>query len=149
MVCSQRRKPAATLALAWGSVSAIWLPSDVLVNNAGAFPGGPTDQVGEDGSLTAQQNNGLQFPVLSDVGNALASQLGILLPARTPELRAAQEKLGTDLHAVNADGTENLPMPTVVLMDAQNTIRWIDIHPDHTARTEVADILTGADSALS
>jgi peroxiredoxin len=101
-----------------------------------------------DGSLTAQQNNDLQFPVLSDVGNALASQLGILLPARTPQLRAAQEKLGTDLHAVNADGTENLPMPTVVLVDAQNKIRWIDIHPDYTTRTEVADILTAADSAL-
>jgi peroxiredoxin len=101
-----------------------------------------------DGSLTAQQNNDLRFPVLSDVGNVLAGQLGILLPARTPELRAAQEKLGTDLHAVNADGTENLPMPTVVLVDAQNKIRWIDIHADYTTRTEVADILTAADSAL-
>jgi peroxiredoxin len=103
-----------------------------------------------DGSLTAQETNDLQFPVLSDPGNALARQLGILLPARTPDLRAAQEKLGTDLHAVNADGTENLPMPTVVLIDAESRIRWIDIHPDYTTRTEVSDILAAADSlALS
>jgi peroxiredoxin len=101
-----------------------------------------------DGSLTAQETHGLQFPVLTDAGNALARQLGILLPARTPELRAAQEKLGTDLHAVNADGTENLPMPTVALVDAEHRIRWIDIHPDYTTRTEVADILAAADSAL-
>lgn len=101
-----------------------------------------------DGSLTAQETNGLQFPVLTDAGNALASQLGILLPPRTLELRAAQEKLGTDLHAVNADGTENLPMPTVILIDAEHTIRWIDIHPDYTTRTEVADILAAADSAF-
>lgn len=102
-----------------------------------------------DGSLTAQEKNDLQFPVLSDAGNALASQLGILLPARTRELRAAQEKLGTDLHAVNADGTENLPMPTVVLIDAEMTIRWIDIHPDYTTRTEVTDILAAADTVFS
>ena len=100
-----------------------------------------------DGSLTARETNDLQFPVLSDVGNTLASQLGIVLPARTQELRAAQEELGTDLHAVNADGTENLPMPTVVLIDAQNSMRWIDIHPDYTTRTEVADILAAVDSA--
>ena len=102
-----------------------------------------------DGSLTAQEKNDLQFPVLSDAGNALASQLGILLPARTRELRAAQEKLGTDLYAVNADGTENLPMPTVVLIDAERTIRWIDIHPDYTTRTEVTDILAAADTVFS
>jgi peroxiredoxin len=101
-----------------------------------------------DGSLSAQERNDLPFPVLSDPGNVLAGQLGILLPARTDELRIAQEKLGTDLHEVNADGTENLPMPTVVLVDAEHQIRWIDIHPDYTTRTEVADILAGADSSL-
>jgi peroxiredoxin len=102
-----------------------------------------------DGSLTAQEKNDLRFPVLTDAGNALARQLGILLPPRTQELRAAQETLGTDLPAINADGTENLPMPTVVLVDAEGRIRWIDIHPDYTTRTEVADILAAADSALS
>jgi alkyl hydroperoxide reductase subunit AhpC len=90
-----------------------------------------------DGSLTTQEKNDLRFPFLSDAGNALASQLGILLSARTPELRDAQEKLGTDLHDVNADGTEKLPMPTVVLIDAESTMRWIDIHPGlhHTHRS--------------
>ena len=94
-----------------------------------------------DGSLSTQQKHGLPFPVLSDPGNALARELGILLPARTREIRAAQEKIGTDLLTVNADGTENLPMPTVALLDAEHQLRWIDIHPDYTTRTEVADIL--------
>lgn len=102
-----------------------------------------------DGSLTAQEKNDLRFPVLTDAGNALARQLGILLPPRTQELRVAQETLGADLPAINADGTENLPMPTVVLVDAEGRIRWIDIHPDYTTRTEVADILAAADSALN
>ena len=101
-----------------------------------------------DGSLSTQQKNELPFPVLSDPGNALAGELGILLPARTKEIRAAQEKIGTDLLTVNADGTENLPMPTVALIDAEHQLRWIDIHPDYTTRTEVNDILAAVTTAL-
>ena len=40
-------------------------------------------------------------------------------------------------------------MPTVVLIDAEMTIRWIDIHPDYTTRTEVTDILAAADTVFS
>ena len=32
-------------------------------------------------------------------------------------------------------------MPTVALLDAEHQLRWIDIHPDYTTRTELADIL--------
>jgi alkyl hydroperoxide reductase subunit AhpC len=101
-----------------------------------------------DGSLSTQQKNELPFSVLSDPGNALAADLGILLPARTKEIRAAQEEIGTDLLTVNADGTQNLPMPTVALLDAGHQLRWIDVHPDYTTRTEVADILTAVTTAL-
>jgi hypothetical protein len=101
-----------------------------------------------DGSLSTQQKNELPFPVLSDPRNALAAELGILLPARTNEIRTAQENIGTDLLTVNADGTENLPMPTVAALNAEHQLRWIDIHPDYTTRTEVADILTTVSTAL-
>jgi hypothetical protein len=41
---------------------------------------------------------------------------------------------------MNADGTVVLPMPTVVIADAGHVVRWIDVHPDYSTRTE-----TGAD----
>jgi hypothetical protein len=41
----------------------------------------------------------------------------------------------------NADGTTALPMPTVVVADAGGVIRWIDVHPDYTTRTEPDRIL--------
>ena len=41
----------------------------------------------------------------------------------------------------NADGTHGVPMPTVVIVDGTGIIRWIDVHPDYTTRTEVADII--------
>lgn len=93
-----------------------------------------------DGSLSMQEKNELSFTVLSDPGNQVAVGLGVLT-APTENARAAQRVLGLDLSAANADGTYGVPMPTVVLVDAAGTIRWIDVHPDYTTRTEVAEIV--------
>jgi peroxiredoxin len=101
-----------------------------------------------DGSLSMQEKHDLAFPVLSDAGNALASQLGILSLPAGEDVRAAQGQLGLDVTTVNADGSDTLPMPTVLFLDADNEIGWIDVRPDYTARIEVADILAGVDSAL-
>jgi hypothetical protein len=32
-------------------------------------------------------------------------------------------------------------MPTVVIADAAGVIRWIDVHPDYTTRTEPGQVL--------
>jgi peroxiredoxin len=98
-----------------------------------------------DGSLSMQEKNALGFPVLSDPGNTLAGQMGVLT-APSPEARAAQLELGLDLEAVNADGTTSLPMPTVVILDADLTVRWIDVHPDYTTRSEPDAILAALDA---
>lgn len=97
-----------------------------------------------DGSLTMQQKHELAFPVLSDAGNVLAGVLGILT-APNAEAREAQAKLGLDLTTENADGTHTLPMPTVAVTDADHILRWIDIHPDYTTRSEPATILAALD----
>ncbi|HWN31722.1 MAG TPA: AhpC/TSA family protein, partial [Pseudonocardia sp.] len=60
--------------------------------------------------------------------------------------RGAQATLGIDVSAANSDGTATLPMPTVVLVDAAGTIRWIDVHPNYTTRTEPAEILAALDA---
>jgi peroxiredoxin len=93
-----------------------------------------------DGSLSTQQTKELTFTVLSDPGNQIAGQLGILT-APSDGTRAAQLQLGLDLTTVNADGTTALPMPTVIIADAAGVIRWIDVHPDYTTRTEPDQIL--------
>jgi peroxiredoxin len=101
-----------------------------------------------DESLSLKQKHELAFPVLSDPGNALARRLGVLADVRSAEVRAAQEQLGLDLPSTNADGTEAIPMPTVVIADAARTIRWIDVRPDYTERTEPSVILAALDSIL-
>jgi peroxiredoxin len=93
-----------------------------------------------DGSLSTKESKELTFTVLSDPGNQIAGQLGILT-APSDGARAAQLELGLDLTQVNADGTTALPMPTVVIADADGVIRWIDVHPDYTTGTETSHIL--------
>jgi peroxiredoxin len=93
-----------------------------------------------DGSLSMQEKNGLTFTVLSDPGNQVAAGLGVLT-APTDDARAAQRVLGLELSEANADGTHGVPMPTVALVDRTGIIRWIDVHPNYSTRTEVADIL--------
>jgi peroxiredoxin len=97
-----------------------------------------------DGSLTMQQKNNLAFTVVSDPGNTIAGRLGILTRP-SPEARAAQLQLGLDLTAVNADGTDTVPMPATAILDASRTVRWIDVHPDYTTRTEPRQVIDALD----
>ncbi|WP_156485674.1 peroxiredoxin-like family protein [Tsukamurella pseudospumae] len=98
-----------------------------------------------DGSLSAAEKNELTFAVLSDPGLAIADALGIVT-APSDDARAAQLELGLDVTAANADGTTRLPYPTVLVVDAGGTIRWIDVHPDYTTRTEPSAILEVVDA---
>jgi peroxiredoxin len=93
-----------------------------------------------DGSLTIHEAHNLRYAVLSDPGNQIASQLGVLTAPSDATL-SAQAELGLDLAQVNADGTPGLPMPTVVLVDAAGDIAWLDVQPNYAARTEPDAIL--------
>ena len=93
-----------------------------------------------DGSLSTKELKELTFTVLSDPGNQIAGQLGILT-APSDGTRAAQLQLGLDLTQVNADGTTGLPMPTVVIADEDGVIRWIDVRLDYTTRAEPGQVL--------
>lgn len=98
-----------------------------------------------DGSLSMQEQHALTYAVLSDPGNQIAGRLGILT-APGAAVRAAQVSLGLDVAAGNADGTAAIPMPTVALVDAAGTLRWLDVHPDYTTRSEPDAILAALDA---
>jgi peroxiredoxin len=93
-----------------------------------------------DGSLSTTEKAELEFTVLSDPAGRVARSLGIVF-AQSDEVLAAQRKLGLDLAQVNAENSTDLPHPTVLIVDQDRTARFVDIHPDFTERTEVADVL--------
>jgi peroxiredoxin len=101
-----------------------------------------------DGSLDTTEKNNLTFTVLSDPANQVATAAGILT-APSAEARAAQLELGLDLAAINADGTTGLPMPTTIILDAGHVVRWIDVHPDYTTRSEPDQVLAALDALAS
>ena len=39
-----------------------------------------------------------------------------------------------------------LPMPTVLILAPDLTVRWVDVHPDYTTRSEPAEILAALDA---
>jgi peroxiredoxin len=94
-----------------------------------------------DQSLSTTEKAGLAFTVLSDPGSRVARSVGIAFQ-QADEVLAAQRQLGLDLAQVNAEGSTQLPRPTVLIIDQNRTVRFVDVQPDYTARTEVADILT-------
>lgn len=100
-----------------------------------------------DESLSTADKAALTFTVLSDPGNRLAERIGISFQ-QAEEVLAAQRQLGLDLTQVNAEGATRLPRPTVLIVDRDGVVQFIDVQPDYTARTEVADIISAL-TALS
>ena len=97
-----------------------------------------------DESLTTAEKHGLQFAVLSDAGASVARQLGIAFePAQ--DVLEAQRTLGLDIRDGNADGSPELPMPTVLIVDSDRAVRFVDVQADYTSRTEVSEILGALD----
>ncbi len=93
-----------------------------------------------DQSLSTAEKAGLDFTVLSDPASRVAQQVGIVFQ-QADDVLDAQRKLGLDLAQVNAEGSTMLPRPTVLIVDPDRTVRFVDVQPDYTARTEVVDIL--------
>lgn len=97
-----------------------------------------------DQSLSTAEKAELEFAVLSDPGSRLAQHIGIAFQ-QADEVLAAQRQLGLDLAQVNAEGATHLPWPTVLVVDQERTVRFVDVQPDYTARAEVADIVAALD----
>ncbi|WP_409495279.1 peroxiredoxin-like family protein [Amycolatopsis sp. cmx-11-12] len=82
----------------------------------------------------------LEFTVLSDVGNELGRALGITFRL-APETKPAFDTLIGDVEKINGEPEWELPYPTVLVVDRDGVIRYIDVHPDYTTRTDPADVL--------
>ncbi|HEY4428942.1 MAG TPA: peroxiredoxin-like family protein [Solirubrobacteraceae bacterium] len=101
-----------------------------------------------DASLSTQERHGLTYTVLTDAGAELASTLGITFEPSAEGLEA-KRALGVDISATRPDHGTVLPMPTVLIVDGRRTVRFVDIHPDYTGRTEVGDIVAALEALKS
>jgi peroxiredoxin len=96
-----------------------------------------------DGSVAVKESNELGFPVLSDVGNVVARAFGLTFTV-DENVRSTMVKIGADLDKHN--GGWELAHPSVVVVDRDRVIRFADVHPDYTTRTEPAQLLEAVKS---
>ena len=93
-----------------------------------------------DNSLSTREKNDLAFEVLSDSGNAVARQFGIVY--QIPEdLRPIYKGFGIDLPAANGDETFELPIPATYVIDTDRTIRMAFADADYTKRLDPEKII--------
>jgi peroxiredoxin len=77
----------------------------------------------------------LTFEVLSDVGNRVARQFGIVF-VMPEELRPIYAGFGIDIPIANGDDTFELPIPATYVIDRDNKIRMAFVDVDHTHRVD-------------
>ena len=93
-----------------------------------------------DKSLTTAERNDLAFEVLSDVGNKVAREFGLVF-SLAEKLRPIYASFGIDIPAYNGDDTFELPMPATYVIDTDGTILHAFVDTDYTKRLEPAEIV--------
>jgi peroxiredoxin len=82
-----------------------------------------------------------QFPLLSDVGNDVARQFGLVYCV--PDFQqAVYRRAFVNLPLANGDESWELPIPATYIIERDSTVLYASSNPDYTERLEPGEILT-------
>src|SRR5207237_8762699 len=95
-----------------------------------------------DNSLSISEKHELDFPVLSDQGNQVARQFGLVYSIEE-QTRTLFKSLGSDLSAFNGDDSWELPVPGTFIISQDGTIRLTYADANYTHRLEPSALLDG------
>lgn len=98
-------------------------------------------------SRKSMRDNGLDFPILSDPGNAVAEAFGLRFRMPDALIALYRDGLRNDLTAFNGDDSWTLPMPGSFVIGQDGIIRYAEVNPDYTRRPEPSDMLPAIRSA--
>jgi len=93
-----------------------------------------------DHSLSMSQKHELAFPVLSDQGNKVARQFGLVYSVEE-DIRTLFKSFGSDIPAFNGDESWELPVPGTFIISQDGTIRLTYADADYTHRLEPSALL--------
>jgi peroxiredoxin len=114
---------------------------DVLpeIEAAGASLVAISPQTQKQTYFTADQHE-LRFPVLSDPGNAVARQFGLVY--RLPqELERLYRAIFINLPLANGDQSWELPFPATYILECDGTVLYAFADADHMRRAEPAELV--------
>ncbi len=93
-----------------------------------------------DNSLSTSEKNKLEFTVLSDVGNTVGKDYGVVFKLTDDVASIYQEGFG--LNQKNGDDSNELPLAATYVIDKKGIIQFAFLDADYTERAEVTDILS-------
>ncbi len=93
-----------------------------------------------DNSLSTKEKNEVEFEVLSDIGNKVAKDIGLVF-SLADELKPIYDKFGIDIPSTNGDDSFELPMPAIYVINKDKEIVFSFIDEDYTKRCEPQDII--------
>ena len=89
-------------------------------------------------SLSTAEENKAAFEVLSDVGNRVAREFGLVFTL-AESLRPLYKKFGADVSAANGDESYELPITATYVIAGDGTIVHAFVDTDYTKRLEPAE----------
>ncbi len=92
-----------------------------------------------------KRRHGFEFEVATDRDNALGRRFGILFEADAASQAAAKAR-GNFIGDTTGTGTGELPMPAVVVIDQDHTVRFADVSPDWLVRTEAEPVIAAVEA---
>ncbi|HEX8299800.1 MAG TPA: peroxiredoxin-like family protein [Rubricoccaceae bacterium] len=93
-----------------------------------------------DSSVSIVERQGLTFPVLSDAGNRVAREFGLVFRVGD-DVREQYRTYGIDLERSNGDASWELPVPATYVVAPDRTITYAFVEADYTRRAAPADIV--------
>ena len=88
-----------------------------------------------DNSLSTVEKLALDFEVLSDVGNKVANDFGLVFKL-SDKMQEIYKNFGIDLPAANGDLSFELPIPATYVVAPNNIISYAYIDADYTNRLD-------------
>lgn len=83
----------------------------------------------------------LEFPILSDHGNAVAASYGLRFTLPDYLIALYRDGFKNDLAIVNGEASWSLPMPARFVIGQDGIIAYAEVNPDYTKRPDPSDLL--------
>jgi peroxiredoxin len=93
-----------------------------------------------DSSLTQAERAGLEFHVLSDVGNRVAREYGLVFTQAETSTEVSRE-VGLELRDFNGDDSHELPAASTFVISRDGTVLFVSISGDYRWRVGPQEIL--------
>lgn len=94
-----------------------------------------------DNSLSTEEKNELEFPVLSDTDNLVARSFGLEIDVPDLIVKLSKDLWELDLTKLNGTEKNILPVPATYVVGSDGLVKYAFVDADYTKRAEPAEIL--------